>query len=56
MKKTFLELKKIEKENKGKFRCFNIALSNKIGVTEMYFTGPTSQLSSIAVNLKKLIF
>ena len=56
MKKTFLELKKIEKDNKGKFKCFNIALSNKIGVTEMYFTGPTSQLSSIAVNLKKLNF
>ena len=56
MKKTFSELKKIEKENKGKFKCFNIALSNKIGVTEMYFTGPTSQLSSIAVNLKKLNF
>ena len=26
MKKPFLELKKIEKKEKGRFRCFNIAL------------------------------
>lgn len=56
MKKTFFELKKIEKKYKGKFRCFNIALSNKSGETEMYYTNPTSQLSSIAVNLKRLNF
>ena len=56
MKKTFLELKKLEKNYKSQFKCFNIALSNRIGNTKIYYTNPSSQLSSIAVNLNKINF
>ena len=56
MKKTFIELKKIEKNYKKRFKCFNIGLSNKTGRAEIFYTDPLSQLSSIAVNLKKINF
>ena len=56
MKKTFIELKKLEKNNKRRFKCFNIGLSNKTGRAEIFYTEPLSQLSSIAVNLKKINF
>jgi FkbM family methyltransferase len=56
MKKNFSELKKLEKIYKGQFKCFNIALSNRIGNTKIYYTNPSSQLSSIAVNLNKINF
>ena len=56
MKKPFLELKKIEKKEKGRFRCFNIALSNIKGKKRNIFTNPSSQLSSIAVNLNRINF
>ena len=56
MKKPFLELKKIEKKEKVRFRCFNIALSNIKGEKEIFFTNPSSQLSSIAVNLNQINF
>ena len=56
MKKPFLELKKIEKKEKGRFRCFNIALSNIKGKKEIFYTNSSSQLSSIAVNLNRINF
>ena len=56
MKKTYLELKKMEKSYKNQFRCFNIALSNRIENTKIFYTNPSSQLSSIAINLNKINF
>ena len=56
MKKTFLELKKIETKYKKNFKCFNIALSNKRGQAEIFYTNPLSQLSSISINLNKINF
>jgi len=56
MKKTFLELKKIENKYKKNFKCFNIALSNKRGQAEIFYTNPLSQLSSISINLNKINF
>lgn len=56
MKKTYLELKKMEKKYKGKFKCFNVALSNRVGNTKIFYINPSSQLSSIAVNLNKINF
>lgn len=56
MKKTFLELKKIENKFKKNFKSFNIALSNKREWTEIFYTNPMSQLSSISVNLNKINF
>tara|TARA_B100000902_G_scaffold394946_1_gene452398 strand:+ start:39264 stop:40115 length:852 start_codon:yes stop_codon:yes gene_type:complete len=56
MKKTFLELKKIETKYKKNFKCFNIALSNKSGKSEIFYTNPLSQLSSITINLNRINF
>ena len=56
MPKTFIELKKIELKNKKNFKCFNVALSNKSGLTKIFYTNPLSQLSSISINLKKINF
>jgi len=56
MKKNFIRLKKLENDYKYRFKCFNIALSNRIGNTKIYYTNPSSQLSSIAINLNKINF
>ena len=55
MKENFKELKKMEKSYQN-FHCFNIALSNKRGITNVYFTNAKSQLSSIEINLKNINF
>jgi FkbM family methyltransferase len=56
MQKTFLKLKKIETKYQKSFKCFNVALSNKRGWAEIYYTNPLSQLSSISINLNKINF
>ena len=56
MKKSYADLKKMEKIYKNQFKCFNVALSNKVGTTKIFYTNPSSQLSSIAINLNKINF
>ena len=55
MKENFEKLKKMEKSYQN-FHCFNIALSNKKGISDIYFTNAKSQLSSIEINLKNINF
>ena len=55
MKENFKKLKKLEK-NYQNFHCFNIALSNIKGISNIYFTNVKSQLSSIEINLKNINF
>ncbi len=56
MKESFSELKKIEINNKKNFKCFNIALSNKKKISEIYFTNSKSQLASVNFNLNRINF
>ena len=56
MKKSYADLKKMEKICQNQFKCFNVALSNKVGTTKIFYTNPSSQLSSIAINLNKINF
>lgn len=53
---SYIELKKIEKENKKNFKCFNIALSNVKKNTKIYYTNSKSQLASINFDLNKINF
>lgn len=56
MKKSYIQLKKLEKNFPNKIRCFNVALSDRNGENEIYFQNQSSELASFEKNIKHLSF
>ena len=56
MEISFKKLKKLKKQFPNQFKCFNFALSDRIGFQKIFYTNKNSQLASLSNNLKKINF
>ena len=56
MLQSFYQLQKLQKKNKDKFFCYNLALSNKHEYKDIHYPGTLSQLATISSFTKNIKF